>query len=195
MLADSVDDPWRRALGEERLGRAHRLVSERALVGIAPRRESAGAWLHRSGAVVALIGLVAVGTFSQCRWWLVPTALVHAHLAVQCATLYERRRALPELLASRSLRDPIRGLFVMPEEDVARSLVILANNDRAVIRRARFLLGRADQHPHAGQRLAAAERLLVHGRGSIPGARLGWWLVAVTVPATAATTSPWWGVG
>ena len=44
VVADSVDDPWRRALGEERLGRAHRLVAERALVGIAPRREPAAAW-------------------------------------------------------------------------------------------------------------------------------------------------------
>ncbi len=42
-------------------------------------------------------------------------AVAGALFTLECVALYERRWALPELLASRSVQDPIRGLFVMPE--------------------------------------------------------------------------------
>ncbi|HEV3402360.1 MAG TPA: hypothetical protein VG078_11115 [Acidimicrobiales bacterium] len=193
VLAHTVEDPWRRALGEERLTRAQRLVGEGALVGVHPRVESPVAALRRAGAAVALIVLVAAGTLSQSQWWLVPMAVVHALLAWEFFTHYERRRALPELLASRSVREPIRGLFLMREDDIARSLVTLANHDRVVIQRARRLLERRDQHRHARRRLAEAERLVVHRGASAPGATLVAWLMAIAVPATSTATSPGWG--
>jgi hypothetical protein len=194
VLTHTAEDPWRRALGEERLATAHRLVVDGALVGVHCQRESPVAGLRRAGAAVALIVLLAGATLSQSRWWLVPMAVVHALVAWEGVALYERRWALPELLASGSVRDPIQGLFVMPEEDVARSLVALAHHDQVVIQRARCLLERCGDHPHARRRLAEAERLLVHGGGTAPGARLGAWLVVVALPLTAATTAPSWGI-
>ena len=191
VLADTVEDPWRRALGEERLSTAHRLVARGALVGIRRRGESPLTRLRRGGAAVSLIALVALGALSQSRWWLVPTAVAHALVALEFVALYERRWVRPELLASRSVRDPVEGLFVMPEEAVARSLVTLANSDPVVIQRARHLLEASGPHAHARRRLDEAERLLAHRRGNRPGTRLGAWLVVVTAPAAANGT--WWG--
>ena len=56
---------------------------------------------------------------------------------------------------------PIEGPFVMPEEEVARSLVVLAGNDQVIIRRALSLLddGEALGRAHAHRRLAHAECL------------------------------------
>ena len=194
VLVRTAEDPWRRALGEQRLARAHRLVADGSLVGVHCRHESPVARLRRTGAAVALIVLVAAGTLSQSRWWLVPMAVVHALLTLELVALHERRWALPELLALGSVSDPVEGLFVMPEEDVARSLVALANHDPVVIQRARRLLERSQEHPHARRRLAAAERLLVHGGRTAPGAGSAAWLVAVAVSAIAATTAPSWGI-
>jgi hypothetical protein len=191
-LGDAVDDPWRRGLGEERLAAARRLVADGRLVGITPRRQSGAARLRRSAVAVAMIVVLAVGALSQSRWWLVPMAVAGALFTLECVGLYEQRRGLPELLASRSVRDSIQALFVMPEPAVARSLVVLANNDAVVIRRARSLLEGDGQHAHARRRLLEAERLLVGGNRASPGNVLGGWMLAVTLPATATTTSPWW---
>ncbi len=169
ILADTVDDPWRRAPGEERLATAHRLVADGALVGIRRRVEPPVVRLRRAVAATALTVLLGLGTFSQSRWWLVPITVVHALVALEFVTLYERRRTLPELLASRAVGDPVEGVFVMPEEAVARSLVTLANSDRAVIHRARCLLEPSGPHSHARRRLDEAERLLAHGGGYPPG--------------------------
>jgi predicted small integral membrane protein len=168
VLADRVDDRWRCALGTERLARAQRLVADGALVGISPRREPRGGRLRCSVAAGATIVLLALGNLSQSRWWLLPLAVTYALLATGCAALYERRRALPEVLASRAVSDPIDGVFVMPEPDVVRSLVVLADNDRVVVQRARCLLERAGQHPHACRRLVHAERLLARRAGPPP---------------------------
>jgi hypothetical protein len=194
MLALSVGDPWRRGLGEERLERAGRLVADGAFVGIRSQSDSSVARLRRAGAAVALIVLPAPATLSQSRWWLVPMAVVHALLACEFAALYERRWALPELLASRSLRNPVEDLFVMSAEDVARSLVALANNDALVIQRARCMLERRDGHHNARRRLAEAERLLVRDDGNTPGARLTAWALAVAIPSTAVSTTLGWGI-
>ncbi len=193
VLAESVDDPWHRALGEERLAAAHDLVTTGALVGIR-RRDSARGRLRGFGAPVALILLLAAGAMSQALWWLFPIGLVHALLSLECVALYERRRALPELLASLALPDPIRGLFIMREEDVARSLVALANRDPVVIHRARCLLASTGQQPHARRRLEAAERLLRLDGGTRPGATLAVWL-ATSALLVLGTTSRSWGGG
>ena len=168
VLADRVDDRWRCALGGERLARAQRLVADGELVGINPRSEPRRARLRCSAAAGATMVLLAVGTLSQSRWWLLPLAGTYALLALESAALHERRRALPELLASRSVCDPIHGIFVMPEPEVVRSLVVLANNDPVVVQRARCLLERAGQHPYACRRLVHAERLLARRAGSLP---------------------------
>jgi hypothetical protein len=115
-----------------------------------------------------MIVLLALGTLSQSRWWLLPLAVTYALLAMECAELYERRRALPEVLASRAVSDPIDGVFVMPEPEVVRSLVVLANNDWVMVQRARCLLERAGQHRHGCRRLVQAERLLAQRAGSSP---------------------------
>ncbi len=161
VVAEGVDDPWRRALGQERLGRAHCLLTNGALPGVTVRRESNFAWLRRAAAAAALTGLLAVGTLSHSRWWLVPIAVVNAGLALECVLLVERRRTLPQRLASCSLRDPICGLFVMPEREVVHGLVVLANRDPAIIEAALRLLENAEPDIRARSRLMHAERLLV----------------------------------
>jgi hypothetical protein len=171
LLADRVDDRWRCALAAERLGRAQRLVVEGALVGIEPRRESRGVRLRCSAAAALTVVWVVLGTLTTSRWWLVPMAVTYALLTSEGAALYHRGRALPELLAARSSCDPVDGIFVMPEADVVRSLVVLANHDWVVVRRARCLLERAGRHPLACRRLVHAERLLASGAGFRPTAR------------------------
>lgn len=153
VLADCVDDPWRRGLGAERLTMAQDVIERGRLVGVMARREPTGARVRLSAAAVVLIVLVAVGNTTQSPWWLLPLAAVHAVLTLQCLDLYECRRGIPQLLASRSLQDPIRGVFVMPEREVARSLVVLAGNDPVIIQRALSLLQQADAHEHAHARL------------------------------------------
>ena len=169
VVASGVDDPWRRALGEERLARAHCLVANDALPGVTVRRESSVAWLRRAAAGAALTVLLALAVLSQSRWWLLPVAVINAGLALECVLLVERRRTLPELLASQSLRDPIRGLFVMPERDVVRSLLVLADGDPAILEWALRLLEDADPPAHARRRLVRAERLLVEGNEAAKG--------------------------
>ena len=171
LLADRVDDRWRCALGGERLARAQRLVTEGVLVGIEPRGESRGARLRCSAAAASTVVWVVVGTLTTSRWWLVPMAVTYAVLTSEGAALYHRWRVLPELLASRSSCDPVDGIFIMPEADVVRSLVVLANHDCVVLRRARCLLERAGQHPVACRRLVHAERLLAPDAGPLPTAR------------------------
>lgn len=166
-LGERVDDPWRRALGEERLTTARRLVSNGALTCVS-RGRPGGGQVRLAGASVALVLLLAVGMLSQALWWLLPIALVHALVAVESVALYERRRLLPELLVSQSVPDPVEGLFVLPEPDVVRSLIMLAKDDRAVIQRAQRLVERTGNHEHARHRLDQAQRLLHLGMPDAP---------------------------
>ena len=161
VLRESVDDPWRRALADERLTMAKNLVESGRLVGVKPHHETSADRFRRSGAAVIMIVLLALGNLTQSRWWLLPLAVVHALLTLECVHLYECRHGIPKLLASSSLQDPIDGPFVMPEHEVARSLVVLAGNDQRTIRRALSLLqhGEAPEHPQARCRLVHAERL------------------------------------
>lgn len=161
VVAESVDDPWRRALAGERLARAHDLVAGGDLVGVRARQETPRVRLRNSASVVTLIVLMALGNLTQSRWWLLPLGVVSVLLAVELVDLYERRRALPGLLASRSIQDPVQGPFVMFENDVARSLVSLARENRLVIERARCLVGPTSDHVYARQRLIEANRLLL----------------------------------
>ena len=161
VVGDCVDDPWRRALAVERLTMAQNLIESGRLVGVRPRRESSSDRLRRSAAAVVMIVLLALGNMTQSRWWLLPLAAVHALLSLECLYLYECRRGIPQLLASTSLQDPIEGLFVMPEQEVAHSLVVLAGKDQVVIQRALCLLqqGQAVEDAHARLRLLHAESL------------------------------------
>jgi hypothetical protein len=74
VVAEGVDDAWRRALGEERLARAQRLVADGDIAGVTAHRESSVAGFRRAAAVAALAVLIAVATLTQSRWWLVPRA-------------------------------------------------------------------------------------------------------------------------
>lgn len=166
VLEDRVDDPWRRALAAERLTRAQNLIESDRLVGVRVRRQTSAARLRRSAAAIVMIVLVALGNLTQSRWWLFPLAAVHALLTLECLDLYECRRGIPELLAARSLQDPIEGPFVMPEHEVARSLVVLAGNDQRIIQRALGLLRHKEalEHPQAHRRLVHAECLAAEGQ-------------------------------
>jgi hypothetical protein len=191
VVAESVDDPWRRELAAERLARAHDLIAGGDIVGVTAREETPRVRLRDSAGVVMLIVLLALGNLTQSRWWLIPLGVVSVLLALEFIDLYERRNALPRLLASRSTQDPIQGLFVMFEIDVARSLVALAQGDRVVIERARCLVETTADPAYAYQRLMEAERLLwteARRRGSGPCA----WLLWVLAPAAATPTLPWW---
>lgn len=161
VLGDAVDDPWRRALADERLTMARNLVESGRLVGVKPHHETSADRFRRSAAAVIMIVLLALGNLTQSRWWLLPLAVVHALLTLECVHLYECRRGIPKLLASSSLQDPIEGPFVMPEREVARSLVVLAGNDQRIIRRALDLLHPEEslEHPQARGRLVHAECL------------------------------------
>ena len=108
-----------------------------------------------------MLVLLALGNMTQSRWWLLPLAAVHALLTLECLHLYECRRGIPELLAASSLQDPIQGLFVMPEQAVAHSLVVLAGKEPVVIQRALCLLQQAQavEDAHARLRLLHAECL------------------------------------
>ena len=197
IVADSVEDPWRRALAGERLARAEGLVAEGGLIGVSPRREKPIAALRRAAGTIVLIVLLALGFLTQSRWWLIPLAVVHALLTLKLVDLHERRRALPNLLASRSVHDPVQGLFIMLEHDVARSLVVLARNDRLVIHRARSIVEASRDDSYARERLLEAERLAV-GMKARPagGNELGVWLLAILASAMVpgAATIPRWPV-
>ncbi len=192
VVADSVDDPWRRALAAERLTRAHDLVAGGSLVGVSAREETPAVRLRHSTGAVVLIVLLALGNLTQSRWWLIPLAVVNVLLTFELVDLYDRRRALPELLACRSVQDPVQGLLVMFEHDVARSLVALARNDRLVIHRARCLVEATSEHAYARQRLMEADRLLADTAAGRPRNGLRVWLVAILAPAAATPTVPWW---
>lgn len=194
VVAASVDDPWRRALAAERLARAHDLIAGGDIVGVRARPETPRVRLRDSAGVVMLIVLLALGNLTLSRWWLIPLGVVSVLLAVELVDLYERRRALPELLASRSVQDPIQGPFVMFEHDVARSLVVLARDDRLVIERARCLVeATSSEQAHARQRLMEADRLLgTAARRARSG--LHTWLLGVLVPAAAVPAVPWWPI-
>ena len=165
-LGDAVDDPWRRALADERLTMAKNLVESGRLVGVKPHHDTSAHRFRRSAAAVIMIVLLALGNLTQSRWWLLPLAVVHALLTLECVHLYECRRGIPELLAARSLQDPIEGPFVMPEHEVARSLVVLAGNDQRIIQRALGLLRHKEalEHPQAHRRLVHAECLAAEGQ-------------------------------
>ena len=173
VLGDEVDDAWRRALATERLTLAKNLIETGRLVGVSAGRETSAAGRRRSTAAVVMIVVLAMGHMTQSRWWLVPLAMVHALLVLEFVDLYECRRGIPELLASQSLQDPVQGPFVMPEEEVARSLVVLAGNDQVIIQRALDLLEQAEvlAQAHARRRLAHAECLAA---GEQAAARRRW---------------------
>jgi hypothetical protein len=193
VVAESVDDPWRRELAAERLARAHDLIAGGDIVGVTAREETPRVRLRDSAGVVMLIVLLALGNLTQSRWWLIPLGVVSVLLAVEFVDLYERRRALPELLASRSVQDPIQGPFVMFEHDVARSLVVLARHDRLVIERARCLVeATSSEQDYARQRLMEADRLLLGTAARRSRSGLSTWLLRVVAPAAAASTFPWW---
>ena len=165
VLRDGVDDPWRRALAEERLTIAKSLVQSGCLAGVKPHQETSADRFRRSAGAVIMIVLLALGNMTQSRWWLLPLAVLQTLLTIECVHLYESRRGIPELLASSSLQDPIEGLFVMAEHEVARSLVVLAGDDQRMIRRALSLLHHQEvpEHPHAHSRLVLAECLAAEG--------------------------------
>lgn len=91
-----------------------------------------------------MIVVISLGSSAQSRWWLLALGGASVLLTLEFAELYERRRALPGLLAARSLEDPARRPFVMPEHHVACSIAVLAGNDGSMIRRALCLLKEAD---------------------------------------------------
>ena len=192
VVAENVDDPWRRELAAERLARAHDLIAGGDIVGVTARQETPRVRLRDPAGVVMLIVLLALGNLTQSRWWLIPLGVVSVLLAVELVDLYERRRALPGLLASRSVQDPVQGPFVMFEHDVARSLVVLARDDRLVIERARCLVNRTTEHAYAYQRLMEADRLLLGTAARRSGSGLSTWLLVVLAPAAAASAVPWW---
>ena len=192
VVAGSIDDPWRRALANERLARAHDLVVRGGVVGVSARHETPPVRLRHSAGMVLLTVFLALGIITQSRWWLIPLAVVGTLLTVEIVDFYERRRALPELLASRSVQDPVQGLFVMFEHDVARSLVGLARNDRMVIHRARCVVEASSERAHAHQRLIEAERLVANA--AAPQRRRGLWLGAFLAPAAATPTVPRWPI-
>ncbi len=88
-------------------------------------------------------------------------AAANALVCLEGAIYFEWRRALPELLASHSLGEPIRRVFVMPEQHVARSLVVLASGDPLILQRALRLLESAHAPAPAARRLVDAELMLV----------------------------------
>lgn len=165
-VEDQVDDPWRRALASERLANAYDLLASGCLAGVGAQVETGAARLRRSAVAMAMTVLVALGSFTQSRWWLLPLAVVSALLTLEFADLAERRRLLPGLLASEALQDPARGSFVMLETHVVRSIAALAGNDRLVLRRAQVLLEGVLEgvdvtaHDYARQRLVHAEALI-----------------------------------
>jgi len=192
VVAQRVEDPWRRALGAERLTRARDLVAGGAIAGVKAQRESRRVRLRDSAGVVMLVVVLAAGNLTRSRWWLIPLSVVSVLLAVELVDLYERRRGMPELLACRSVQEPMDGPFVMLEDGVARSLVVLARGDRLVIERARCLVEAGSEHAYAHQRLLEADRLLLDTGTRRPGSSLSTWLLAGLGPATAAATLPWW---
>ena len=83
VVANSVDDPWRRALAAERLAGARHVIAGDGLVGIKRRQDTPAARVRPSAGAVALMALLAVGTISQSRWWLIPLAVVNALLTLE----------------------------------------------------------------------------------------------------------------
>lgn len=166
IVEDGVDDPWRRELATERLQRAQDLLADGCLVGVSPRLETPMHRLRRSAGAIVMMVLIALGSMTQSRWWLLPLGVVCSLLPLELIELHERQQMLPSLLADRSLQDPVRGRFVMPEQEVVRSLVELAGCDESLIRRAVTLLQGSENHSdeHALTRLATAGRLAAEAR-------------------------------
>ena len=89
-------------------------------------------------------------------------------------------------------RSGMQRSFVVFEHDVARSLAVLARDDRLVIARARCLVEATSERAYAHQRLMEADRLLLGTGSGRPGSGLSTWLLGVLAPATAVPTVPWW---
>lgn len=145
-VANTIADPWLRALATERLQLAKNLTDRSELprpplpLNLLARRGS------RVAATVATLGLGLAVAATRQELLLVPFTLGLAVVGTACGEA-RRREGMPQILCDEACIAPQQGLLLMPEFAIVAALASLTSSRTRVLGMAASLVLRA-QAPH-----------------------------------------------